>query len=49
MRNFHIQLLFQVASESYLIHCAASNTVLGKLTQVNSCGEFTFKKKLRNN
>ena len=45
MRTFHVQLLFQAVSESYVIDCTASNSAPTKLTQFNSSGECTFKKK----
>ena len=36
MRTFHVQILFQVAIENYLIHQAANNISLTKLTQFKS-------------
>ena len=49
MRTFHIQLLFQVAIENYLIHQAANNISVTKLTQFKSAteekGTLTSKKK----
>ena len=49
MRTFHVQILFQVAIENYLIHQAANNISLTKLTQFKSAtsekGTSTNKKK----
>ena len=45
MRTFHIQVLFQVATESYSIYCATKDDRPVILASLNSSSECTFKKK----
>ena len=45
MGTFHFQLLFQVATERSLTHCAANDNSLSKLTQLNSSDACAVKKK----
>ena len=47
MRTFHIQVLFQVATESYSIYCATKNDRPVILASLNSSSECTFKKEIR--
>ena len=42
MRTFHVQVLFQAATENYSIHSAANGDTLTILTPINSCGECSF-------
>ena len=42
MRTFHVQLLFQTATEMHLTH-----SVITKVAPFNSSGECTFEKKLK--
>ena len=45
MRIFHVQLLFEAATESCSIDCAANNNILTILTPYNSYGECKFEQK----
>ena len=42
MRTFHIQVLFQVATESYSIYCATKDDRPVILASLNSSSECTF-------
>lgn len=46
-RNFSRSTYFQVATESYLIHRAATNNTLTKLAPNNPSSECTFEKEIR--
>ena len=48
MRTISVKVLFQAASEIYLIHRGKNNKTLVILVPFNSSGECTFKKKSKN-
>ena len=47
-RTFHVQILIQLATESYLIHLAAKIIILNHTGPFILSGECTFKNKLKN-